>query len=216
LRNLRSLSMPGNRIPDWFSPELIFSKRKNREIKGVLIGLVVSVDHQIADDKRDQLPLIRGIRANILKLNSLVFSTMLELKGIPMTPEDHIYMFRYHEYRPLVSQLKDGYKINVTQDDPPYIEGIKVEKCGIYLIFDGEDDYGGDEESLEESQLSISEKLAKFFSSIEDDDDHISGSGDEVKSQVQEIERQEGREKGVLLGGIRQLVGECLGFFFEK
>lgn len=210
MRNLRSLSMPGSRIPDWFSPEVIFSKRKNREIKGVIIGLVVSFDHQIADDKSDQLPLIRGIRANILKLNSCVFSTMLELKGIPMTAEDHIYMFRYHAYRPLVFQLKDGYKINVTQDDPPYIKGIKVKKCGIYLIFEGEDDYEGEEESLDESQLSISEKLSKFFSSLEDD--RNSGSVDEVKSQVQEIEKQEEREKGPLFGGIRQLVRGCFGF----
>ncbi|KAE8023361.1 hypothetical protein FH972_009069 [Carpinus fangiana] len=189
LRNLRALSMPGSRIPDWFSPEVIVSERRNREIKGVIIGIVVSVNRQIPDDKIDQFSDIPGIRANILKMNSRVFSTLLDLKGIPMTPEDHIYLIRHHQYRPLVSQLKDGYKITVTQDDPPYIEGVKVKKCGIYLIFEGEDDYEGDEESLDESQLSISGKLAKFFSSLKDD--HISGSGDEVKSQVQEIEKQE-------------------------
>jgi hypothetical protein len=208
--------MTGSRIPDWFSPEVIVSERRNREIKGVIIGIVVSVNHQIPDDKINQFSYIPGIRANILKMNSRVFSTVLDLRGIPMTPEDHIYLIRHHQYRPLVSQLKDGYKITVTQDDTPYIEGVKVKKCGIYLIFEGEDDYEGEEESLDESQLSISEKLAKFFSSLKDD--HISGSGDEVKSQVQEVEKQEEREKGhlLVLGGIGQDVRGCFGFEKKK
>jgi hypothetical protein len=49
--------MPGRKIPDWFSKEVVrFSERKNRKIKGVLVGVVVSLNHQIPDDLRDQLP----------------------------------------------------------------------------------------------------------------------------------------------------------------
>ncbi|KAG2707346.1 hypothetical protein I3760_05G144600 [Carya illinoinensis] len=192
LRNLRSLSMPGNKIPAWFSQEVRFSERKNHNIKGVIIGIVVSLNPQIPDDLRDKLPALPCVRANIVKLNKLLFSTMPELKGVPKTNEDHIYFFRYPDCHPLVSKLRDGYVINVREQDPPFIKGIEVKKCGLYLIFEGDDDFEGDEESLDKSQLSISEKLAKFFSSPEDED-QTSKSGIEVKSQIimQEIEEEE-------------------------
>ncbi|XP_035540154.1 disease resistance protein RPV1-like isoform X2 [Juglans regia] len=212
LRNLRSLSMPGSKIPDWFSGEVVtFSERKNRAIKGVIIGVVVSVNNQIQDELRDRLPLVAGIRAHITKLNQPIFSTMLELKGIPKVDEDHLYLCRFHDYRPLVTQLKDGYKIQVTQQDPPYIKGVEMKKCGIYLIFEGEDDYEGDEESLRESQLSISEKLAKFFSSL-GEEDHVSESVREVESQAQEIDEQEERERKPFWFGFTRLVRGCFCF----
>nr|POF02200.1 disease resistance protein tao1 [Quercus suber] len=113
LRNIRTLSMPGSRIPDWFQAGVRFSEHKNREIKAVIICVVVSLDLQIPDDLRDQLPIIAG-----------------------------------------------------------------------------DDDYEGDEESLDESQLSISEKLSKFFSRLEEED-HTSQSDCVVESQVQAIEEEE-------------------------
>lgn len=195
LRNLRSLSMPGSKIPEWFSGDVVrFSERKNLAIKGVIIGVVVSVNNQIQDELRDRLSHIMGIQAHITKLNEPIFSTMLELKGIPKVDDDHLYLCRFHDYRPLVTQLKDGYKMQVSQQEPPYIKGVKVKKCGIYLIFEGEDDYEGNEESLRESQLSISERLAKFFSSL-GEEDHVSKSGHEVESQVQHIEEKDERDK---------------------
>ena len=63
------------------------------------------------------------------------------------------------------------------------------------MVFEGDDDYDGNEESLDETQLSISEKLAKFFSFLEEEEDHIPESGFEVESQVQEIEEQEEIER---------------------
>nr|POE57257.1 disease resistance protein tao1 [Quercus suber] len=70
LRNIRSLSMPGSKIPDWFSREVVrFSERKNLKIKGVIICVVVSLDLQIPDDLRDQLPIIAvGLPAAFAKV----------------------------------------------------------------------------------------------------------------------------------------------------
>ncbi|KAB1207947.1 Protein SUPPRESSOR OF npr1-1, CONSTITUTIVE 1 [Morella rubra] len=212
LRNLSSLSMPGSKIPVWFSQQVVrFSEQRNRQIKGVIVGVVFSVNHQIPDDLRDQLPSIPFIRANITKLSKPIFSTMPELKGLPKTNEDHIYLCRYPECHPLVSKLRDGYDIHVTEQDPPYVKGIEVKHRGFYLIIEGEDDYDGDEASLNESQLSISEKLAKFFNSIEEEDD-ISESGCEVDSQVQEIEEQDERGREPLWGGFLRLVRGCFCF----
>jgi hypothetical protein len=195
---MRTLGMPGRQLPDWFSQEVVrFSERKNRKIKGVLVGVVVSLNHQIPDDLRDGLPSIPCIRANISNLNKNLFSTMPELMGVPKTHDDHIYLVRYPDCHPLVSTLKVGYEIQVTKQDPPYIKGVEVKQCGLYLIFEGDDDYEGDEESLHETQLSISEKLAKFFSSPEEEV-HISESGSVVEIQVQqdeEVEEQEERER---------------------
>ena len=192
-----SLSMPGSKIPDWFSQEVVkFSERKNLKIKGVIIGVIVSFSHQIPDNLRDQDPLLTGIRANIVKLNRPVFNAMLDIKGVPKTHEDHLYLSRFPEWHPLSFSLKDDYKIHVTIDDPPYIEGLKLKKWGVHLVFEGDDDYDGNEESLDETQLSISEKLAKFFSFLEEEEeDHIPESGFEVESQVQEIEEQEEIER---------------------
>ncbi|KAB1207949.1 Protein SUPPRESSOR OF npr1-1, CONSTITUTIVE 1 [Morella rubra] len=213
LRNLRSLSMPGSKIPVWFSQEVVrFSEQRNCKIKAVIVGVVFSVNHQIPDDLRDQPPSIPFIRVNITKLSKPIFSTMPELKGLPKTHEDHIYLFRYPECHPLVSKLRDGYDIHVTEQDSPYIKGIEVKHCGFYLVIEGEDDYGGNEELLDESQLSISEKLAKFFNSIEEED-HISESGCEVDSQVQETEEQDERGSEPLWWeGLLRLVRGCFCF----
>ncbi|KAF3973233.1 hypothetical protein CMV_003341 [Castanea mollissima] len=196
LRNMFSLSMPGSKIPDWFSQEVVkFSERKNLKLKGVIIGVIVSFSHQIPDNLRDQDPLLTGIRANIVKLNRPVFNAMLDIKGVPKTHEDHLYLSRFPEWHPLSFSLKDDYNIHVTIDDPPYIEGLKLKKWGVHLVFEGDDDYDGNEESLDESQLSISEKLAKFFSFPEEEEEYIPESGCEVESQVQEIEEQEEIER---------------------
>ena len=49
------------------------------------------------------------------------------------------------------------------------IEGVEVKKSGIHLIFEDDDDYDGNEELLDESEQSVSKKLADFFNSYEED-----------------------------------------------
>ncbi|PON53731.1 TIR-NBS-LRR-like protein [Trema orientale] len=170
-RKIRNLSMPGSKIPDWFSQDVVtFSERKNRPIKGVIVGVVVSLNHQIQDDLRDQLPGIVDIQAKILKQDFPIFTTALNLGGVPNRSEDQVHLCRYSDHHPLVTQLKNGYKIFVTKREPPYMKGVELKKWGLYLIYEGDDDYEGDEESLSGSQQSISEKLVKFFGTHEDDD----------------------------------------------
>ncbi|EXB74723.1 hypothetical protein L484_011001 [Morus notabilis] len=67
------------------------------------------------------------------------------------------------------------------------MKGVELKKWGVYLVYEGEDDYEGDEESLDESQQSISEKLAKFFRTFEEGDNVNSEySCDQVETSVQE------------------------------
>ncbi|KAJ0087281.1 hypothetical protein Patl1_06938 [Pistacia atlantica] len=165
LKKLHNLSMPGSKLPEWFTPNIVrFSKRKNLEIKAVIIGVVVALDHQIPHD------------------------------GVPKTNGDQLHLCRYSVYDdPLVMMLEDGYKIQVSKRDPPLVKGVELKKCGIYLVYENDDDYDGDEKSLEESQLSVSEKLAQFFASFgEDEDDQMSEAGTQVEQEMQATKEKEG------------------------
>ncbi|KAJ7953722.1 TMV resistance protein N [Quillaja saponaria] len=186
LRNSYNLSIPGNRIPNWFLGESItFSKCKNRELKYVIIGVVVSLNDYLPAKLRNQLPGVVEIQANILNLDKPLFSTTLNLCGVPKTNEEHIHLCRFPDYHPLVSKLKDGYTLSVTKRNPPALKGVELKKRGIYLVFEGDDDYDG-VEPMDGTQQSVSEKLAKFFHSLEKDDP-ISGPDceDEILKQLQ-------------------------------
>ncbi|KAL5761915.1 hypothetical protein ACOSP7_018179 [Xanthoceras sorbifolium] len=191
LKKLNNLSMPGSKIPGWFSQEVVFSKRKNRELKGVIIAVVVSLSNEISDDLRYQLPAIVDIQARILAQNKPKLTTALHLLGVPKTNQDQVHLCRYPAFNPLVSMLEDGYKIQVILQNPPFLKGVEQKKCGIYLVFENDDDYDGDEESLNENQQSVSEKLAKFFGSFEDD--QVPESAHQVEQEVQKMEGTEGR-----------------------
>ncbi|PRQ41266.1 putative P-loop containing nucleoside triphosphate hydrolase, leucine-rich repeat domain, L [Rosa chinensis] len=174
-RRIRTLSIPGSKIPDWFSQDVItFSERKNHVLKDVIIAVVVSLNHQIPDDLREELPAVVDIVAKILILDSPTFTSTLVLSGVPNTNEDQFFLCRYPISHPLVFQLKDGYKIHVERREPPYVKGVELKKWGIHLVYEGDDDYEGDEESLKESQQSLSEKLAKFFGSFDEEADSTS------------------------------------------
>ncbi|KAB5531815.1 hypothetical protein DKX38_018485 [Salix brachista] len=170
LRNIRNLSMPGSEFPDWFSQESVvhFSERKNRTIKAVIVCVVVSLDREIPEKWR-YFPAVPDIKAIMLDQNIPIFSTSLNLRGIPKIHEDQIHICRYSNIHPLVSFLKDGCKIQVRKLNPPVIEGVEVKKSGIHLIFEDDDDYDGNEELLDESEQSVSKKLADFFNSYEED-----------------------------------------------
>lgn len=160
--------MPGSEVPDWFSGEsVVFSKPRNRELKGIICVGVLSFN-QIPENQRDGLQF-EDVQGKIFNLTDNVYSTTFRLLGVPRTNEDHIFLRRFGVHSSLVHQLKDRYTLHLTKRNPPHIEGLELKKCGIYLVFEGYDDYEGDEGSLPESQHSVSQKLAKFFNSIAED-----------------------------------------------
>ncbi|KAI9124759.1 hypothetical protein K1719_004086 [Acacia pycnantha] len=103
------------------------------------------------------------IKVNILRCGENPYSSVLDLRGLPRTNEEHIHICRYRYNSKLFYILQDGDTICVTLRDPPVDKGLELKKCGVHLIFDGDDDYGGDEESVDRSLQSVSKKLAKFL-----------------------------------------------------
>ncbi|KAJ7943555.1 TIR-NBS-LRR disease resistance protein [Quillaja saponaria] len=166
LKNIRILTMPGSQIPDWFSKETVgFSTVKNRKLEGIMVAGVFSLNHNIPNEFRGRMGGVEDVQAEILKLNDRVYNTTLRLLGIPMTNEEHFFLLRYAGYTPLVRQLQDGYALHVKKRNPPIDGGVELKKWGTHLIFEGDNHYDGDEESLDESQYSVSQRLAKFFQS---------------------------------------------------
>ncbi|CAL5428946.1 unnamed protein product [Camellia sinensis] len=171
LRHIRFLGIPGSQIPDWFVPEIpSFSTQKNRDLKGVIVAVVVSLDQQQQDDFRDKVPGLVDIQVKIFRPNEPAYndkpihSTVLDLRGIPDTDEDHLYLCRFHDYNPFVRILKDGDKIQVAMRSPrPLFNGLELKKYGIYLVYENDDDIEDDDV---ESQESVTERLSKFFRSL--------------------------------------------------
>jgi len=168
LKKLEILIMPGSRVPDWFTAEpVVFSKRRNRELKGVIFFGVLSFKN-IPENQRERLQL-EDVQGKIFNLSSEVFSTTFRLLGVPGTNEDHIFLRRFGARTPLVFQLKDRYTLHLQMRNPPRVNGLELNNCRIHLVYYGDDDYEGDEGSLEESQFSVSQKLAKFFNFAAED-----------------------------------------------
>ncbi|CAN6881445.1 unnamed protein product, partial [Brassica oleracea] len=65
LQTLDHLSyLPGNRIPDWFSQgPLTFSPQPNRELRGVILAVVVALNQDCIDDY--QLPDVMEVQDNL-------------------------------------------------------------------------------------------------------------------------------------------------------
>lgn len=176
MKNLDNFSIPGSEIPSWFTPsEVHFSRQKNNEIKAVIIAIVVSVNCAEPDDLRDELPVLANIFAKIVRANRPVFTTGMYLAGVPTTPEDQVYFCRYQDYHQFVSILEDGDIIQVGLGNLP-VTGIELKKCGIHLVYENDDDYEGNEESLDESQQSVSERLTRFYGASNRERDILSSN----------------------------------------
>ncbi|XP_065860930.1 disease resistance protein RPV1 [Euphorbia lathyris] len=170
LKRLFNLSIPGKVVPDWFVEQIPrFATPKNRDIKGIIIGVVISLDQQTTDRFRDKLPAIVDIQAKVLRVQEAIYTTTLKLIGVPNTNEDQLYLSRYPDFRQLVLMLKQGDKLEIAMREKPYFDGLRLKKYGIHLIFENDDDFDDDEdeESLDESQRSVSWKLANFIGSLE-------------------------------------------------
>ncbi|XP_030449539.1 disease resistance protein RUN1-like [Syzygium oleosum] len=165
LKHLYNLCVPGSEIPRWFSQEVShFAAPKNREIRGIIFAVVVSLDS--VNRGNIPLPAIVDIKGRLLRIEDPIHTTVLNLMGVPDTSEDQLYLIRFPEFKSMVQMLKEGDGIDIVLRDPPCFPGVSLKKRGIYLVFENDDDYDDNEEWLDESQQSVSQKLAKFISSL--------------------------------------------------
>ena len=162
-----NLSLPGNRILDWFSQSaLTFSPQPSRELRGVILAVVVAINQDCIDDYL--LPDVMEVQAQILKLDSPTYTHTLHLSGAPRTSDDQLHICRYPTLHPMVWKFRDGYTIQVVKREPPFKEGVELKMHGIHLVYEGGDDFKGEEHVLNETQLTVSQKLANFFRSFEE------------------------------------------------
>ncbi|KFK44611.1 hypothetical protein AALP_AA1G281200 [Arabis alpina] len=171
LKMLHNLSLPGNRIPDWFlQGPITFSAQPNRELKAIILAVVVALNHETGEDY--QLPAMVEIQAQIVKVEQTMIKPKyihtLNLYGVPRTSNDQLHICRYSAPHSMVTTLEDGYTIQVIKIDPPLREGVELKMHGIYLVYEGDDDLNGEEDILTETQQTISQKLANFFSSFKE------------------------------------------------
>ncbi|XP_019158109.1 PREDICTED: TMV resistance protein N-like [Ipomoea nil] len=168
LRHMRYLCVPGSEIPEWLVPELpSFSPRKNCDLKGVIIAVVVSLDQEVQDSFRDKVPAIVDIQAKIIRQGNAILTTTLYLMGVPNTNDDQLYLCRFHETNNLVLMLQEGDKLQVAMREAPRFSGVQLKKHGMCLVYEYEDDLDErDEELFDESHQSLSKKLANFFNAL--------------------------------------------------
>ncbi|PKH98800.1 hypothetical protein CRG98_049695, partial [Punica granatum] len=64
LRHLYNLSIPASDIPSWFSQEITsFTPRKNRELRGIIVAVVVSLSDENPNNIKSRLPAIVDVKA---------------------------------------------------------------------------------------------------------------------------------------------------------
>ncbi|XP_045795186.1 disease resistance protein RPV1 isoform X2 [Trifolium pratense] len=216
LRNFQNLSMPGTKLPEWFSAGTVsFSKRKNLDLTSVVVGAIVSINHNIdMPIKREEMPCIIDVEANVFKLGKRIFNRTLNIHGMPRTNVDHIHLCRFQNYDQLVAFLKDADTFCVTTRSPPFDKGLKLKKCGVHLIFEGDDDYEGEEESLDIRLQSVSERLTRFFNTCDEGVDDTESEDDRCQHELE----QEKEETGTRLLGLNfkgsSIISFLLSLFF--
>ncbi|CAH2033800.1 unnamed protein product [Thlaspi arvense] len=197
LKMLRNLSLPGNRIPDWFSQgPVTFSAQPNRELRGVVIAVVVAVNQGSKDDF--QVPDVLGIQAQILELGRPKYNTTLSLSGVPRTSDDQLHICRYSHHHPMATLLKDGYTIQVIKQKLPIKQDAELKMHGIHLVYEGDDDLEGEEDTVNETHLSVSQKLANFFSSFEENEASSEGDSNYRTKSFVEWDNDEPEEVSVV------------------
>ncbi|KAL8137786.1 hypothetical protein V2J09_003787 [Rumex salicifolius] len=165
---LSYLAIPGSQIPNWFSEDpVVFSSCVNSALESVMIGVVLSVKTGSMDDTLPYSPLT-AVQVKIWRRGDgkPIFSKVLSLKAMPKTYEDQLYLCRFKGFHPLVSLLEDNDKVEVGLI-PARAGSIELRRCGIYLVYENDDGYVGNEDLLEYEEQSVSQKLARFFHSMD-------------------------------------------------
>ncbi|KAK4376764.1 hypothetical protein RND71_003060 [Anisodus tanguticus] len=139
-RHMKYLCVPGSDLPDWFIQEVPnVSTRKHRDIKGVIIGIVLSLDQQV-----------ERIISNTKSQQLWIFKQRLP-----------------HQCSDFTIMLEEGDKVQVAIRECPRFNGLKMKKHGMHLVFENEDNFDDNDEDLfDESQQSVPKKLANFFNSL--------------------------------------------------
>uniref|UniRef100_A0A1J3H0M9 Protein SUPPRESSOR OF npr1-1, CONSTITUTIVE 1 n=1 Tax=Noccaea caerulescens TaxID=107243 RepID=A0A1J3H0M9_NOCCA len=164
LKMIENLSLPGNRIPEWFSQgPVTYSAQPNRELRGVILAVVVALHHD-----EQLVPDVVGVKVQILKLDLAIVNQTLHLSGVPRTSNDQLHICRYSHHHPMVSMLKDGYTIQVVKQEMAIKQESELKTHGIHLVYEGDDDVQGNEDSLNETQQTVSQRLANFFRSFKE------------------------------------------------
>ncbi|KAG4935907.1 hypothetical protein JHK84_050099 [Glycine max] len=64
--------------------------------------------------------------------------------------------------------------------NPPFDKGLELKQCGVHLIFEGDDDYDGGQESLDKLKTyNLSQKNWPTFSAIYESGSPIYATDDE-------------------------------------
>ncbi|CAA7036158.1 unnamed protein product [Microthlaspi erraticum] len=172
LKMMENLSLPGNRIPEWFSQgPVTYSAQPNRELRGIILAVVVALHHD-----EQLVPDVVGVKVQILKLDYAIVNQTLPLSGVPRTSDDQLHICRYSHHHPMVPMLKDGYTIQVVKQELAIKQDSELKIHGIHLVYEGDDDVQGNEDSLNETQQTVSQRLANFFRSFEESE--ASSEGD--------------------------------------
>ncbi|KAM3304056.1 disease resistance protein RPV1 isoform X1 [Capsicum chacoense] len=170
LRRMEYLCITGDDLPDWFIQEVPnVSTHKHRDLKGVIIGVVISLDQKVEDNFRHKVPAIVDVLAMITTPGDAKpkHEKTLKLLGVPDTDEDQLYLCRFQEYSNFTLMLKEGDRLQVAIREHARFNGLKLKKHGMYLVFENEDDFDDNDEDLfDEPQQSVSKKLANFFHSL--------------------------------------------------
>ncbi|MCI05394.1 TMV resistance protein N-like [Trifolium medium] len=140
------------------------------------------------------MPCIIDVEANVFKHGKRIFNTTLNILGVPRTNVDHIHLCRFQNYHQLVAFLKDADTFCVTTRSPPFDKGLELKKCGVHLIFEGDDDYEGEEESLDIGLQSVSERLARFFNTCDEGVDvtYETESDDRFRRELEQEKEEHG------------------------
>lgn len=163
MKQLSNLCIPGSDIPSWFVPQITkFTAPRNRELKRIIFAVVVSLSDQNPNNIKSQLKGIVDVKAEIVRLNERVHSSVLNLSGVPHSNEDQLYVIRFPEFKSRLVEAGDTIRIYL--QDPPYFPGIQLKKQGICLVFENDDDYDDDEDWIVNlSEQSVSHKLTQFI-----------------------------------------------------
>ncbi|KAI9126423.1 hypothetical protein K1719_002844 [Acacia pycnantha] len=135
--------------------------RNNR--RNYIMGIILSINQDTPSELHVELPGVVDIKANVLKQGKNIYSSVLDLRGLPRTNEEQIYLCRFPGYHPLMSCLPHGDTFCVTKKNPPVDKRLQLKMSGSFDEGDDED-YDGDD--LGREGYNLCQKSWESFSTL--------------------------------------------------